>query len=78
MARKLNRLGMSDRYPIAPEDLDAYLDSTARRIGLTISADQRPGVLANLRLAGEMAARVMSVPVAELDLAGVYTPAERR
>jgi hypothetical protein len=60
-----------------PEDaaIAAYVDATAKLIGLPIDPAHRPGVIANMARNAQMAAFVMAAP-AELDgdAAPVFVP----
>ncbi|PWR19065.1 DUF4089 domain-containing protein [Zavarzinia compransoris] len=61
---------------MAAFDPDAYIDVQAPVLGLTITAEQRPGVATFLRLAADMAALLEAAPLEDdsLDLDGVFVP----
>jgi hypothetical protein len=53
-----------------------HIDACAALLGLTITAEQRPGVSQFLTLAAAMAALVEAAPLGgdALDLAGIFSP----
>lgn len=55
-----------------------HIDASSALLGLTITAEQRPGVEQFLTLAAAMAALVEKAPVGEdvQDLAGIFRPIE--
>ena len=56
-------------------DFDAYLDAQSALLALSISAEQRPGVLRYLQLAASMAPRVMDFPLTPADeSSNVFVP----
>jgi len=57
-------------------DPGAHLDATAPALGLTITAEQRQGVIRFLGVAQAMAAIVQAAPIADdgLELAPVFRP----
>lgn len=57
-------------------DAERHLDAMAPALGLTITAEQRPGVLQFLAIAERMARLVATCPLdeAELSLAPVFRP----
>jgi Protein of unknown function (DUF4089) len=56
---------------------DAYIDATAATLGLKISAEQRPGVVAFFDIAVQMAALVEGLPLTPADeAANVFRPVE--
>ncbi|MBX3536648.1 MAG: DUF4089 domain-containing protein [Chelatococcus sp.] len=59
-------------------DPAAHLDAIAPALGLTITAEQRPGVIRFLATAEAMARIVQAVPVGEdtLELAPVFRPGQ--
>ena len=58
-----------------PFDAEGWLDTTAPALGLPITAEQRPGVVLNLEIAAQMAARLLAVPLDDtIDLAPVFQP----
>jgi hypothetical protein len=58
-----------------PFDAEAYVDATARLIGLPIDPAHRPGVVLNLQRIAQMAALVMEFPLPEeTESAPVYEP----
>lgn len=67
---------MSKTDPTGGFDAARYLDAMAPALGLTITADQRPGVLQFLAIAQGMAAIVGAAPVDadSLELAPVFRP----
>jgi hypothetical protein len=60
-------------------DPDAYIDSAAAAVGLTIAEAHRPGVRRFLEIAGEMAATLDGADLDDADpaLAPVYVPPDR-
>jgi Protein of unknown function (DUF4089) len=58
-----------------PFDPDAYVDTAAALIGLTIDPLHRPGVVLNLERIAQMAALVMEFPMPdETEPAPVFRP----
>ena len=56
-------------------DHTAYINAAAATLGLTISAEQRPGVTRFFGLAADMAALVNGLPLTPADEAGaVFVP----
>jgi Protein of unknown function (DUF4089) len=57
-------------------DPDRHIDAVAPAAGLTITADQRPGVIRFLTVAHAMAAQVFAAPLAQdtLEIAPVFRP----
>ena len=56
-------------------DIEAYVDATARLIGLTLNPAHRPGVVVNLGRIAAMAALVMEFPLpGDTEPAPVFTP----
>jgi hypothetical protein len=60
-------------------DADRHIDALAPTLGLTITAEQRPGVARFLAVAHLMASALAGAPIEEstLDLAPVFTPGAR-
>ncbi|KPF71017.1 hypothetical protein IP69_08010 [Bosea sp. AAP35] len=67
---------MSQTDPAAGFDPARHLDAIAPALGLTITDQQRPGVLQFLAIAQGMAAIVGAAPLDQdsLELAGVFRP----
>ena len=61
---------------IAGFDPDRHIDAVAPAVGLTVTADQRPGVIRFLSVAHAMAVQVFAAPIApdEIDLAPTFRP----
>ena len=61
-------------------DAERHIDAVAPALGLTITATQRPGVAAFLRIARGMAAQVEGAPLDPdaVEPAPVFTPGEKR
>ena len=60
-------------------DPEAVVDAMAPLLGLAVSVEARPAVLANLRLAAAMAALVLESPPGDhAEPAPVFTPAGAR
>ncbi len=58
-----------------PFDPDGWLDTTAPALAVNVTDEQRPGVVLNLGIAAQMAARLFAVPLDDaLGLAPVFTP----
>ena len=58
-----------------PIDLEAYVDTAARLVGLPLDPAHRPGVVLNLERIAAMAALVMEFPLPEeTEPAPVYEP----
>ena len=56
-------------------DLEACVDAQCALLGLTLTPDQRPGVLRYMQLAASMAPRVMDFALAPADEPGnVFLP----
>ncbi len=58
-----------------PEELGAYVDETAKRIGLPIASEQRPGVIQFTGVLLASAALVMEFPLPDdVEPAPVFRP----
>lgn len=55
-------------------DPDAVLDAMAPLLGLTVTSEARPAVLANLRVAATMAALVVDEPGDHAEPAALFVP----
>jgi Protein of unknown function (DUF4089) len=57
-------------------DPDRHIDAVASAVGLTITAEQRPGVIRFLAVAHAMAAQAFAAPLAPdtLEIAAVFRP----
>ncbi len=65
--------------PLAPQQIEAYVDAASTAIGLRLSPEHRPGVLRFFALAAEFAALVEAVPLSERDEPAVhFTPVSPR
>jgi hypothetical protein len=57
---------MTQSAPLpADAELEAYMDAAAALLGLPVAPDDRPGVLANLRVTARFAALVAEFPLDE-------------
>jgi hypothetical protein len=56
-------------------DMDAFVDAQSAMLGLSLSAEQRPGVLRYMQLVAGMAPRVMDFALTPADESGsVFVP----
>ena len=64
---------------LTPQQVEAIVKANADALGLTISAEHRPGVVAFFTLAAGMAERVMAQPLTHEDESGsVFRPVSPR
>jgi Protein of unknown function (DUF4089) len=56
-------------------DMDAFVDAQSALLGLSLSAEQRPGVLRYMQLVAGMAPRVMDFALTPADESGaIFVP----
>lgn len=64
---------------LTPQQVEAIVKANAEALGLPISAEHRPGVIAFFTLAAGMAERVMAQPLTHEDESGsVFRPVSPR
>ena len=62
-----------------PADMEAWMDAQCALLGVSLSPEQRPGVLRYLQLVAGLAPRVMDFPLEPSDESGnTFRPVEPR